>query len=337
MGANAIIYALSLPLGTAIQLAIVLSYYFRHRPIKWSFDRGIVRALLIGGMPLFLWTFLQSAYGQIDATVLSLFADKNVVGWFAAAAQITNMLIMVPAAVTAVALPVLCELYVRPGNSFDRAATRATVSTLLIMAPIGAGLAVSSTDVFRLLHYPEVFQNAALTMSLLALALPVTGVMMVLATLAVAIGQEKEWLKISAFAVCVFPPLYVVLIWLTQTNFGNGSIGAGLANLIGESSLLVWGWIVLPRRVRQPEVVRPSVQIIALCAAMVLLVVGLQWIGLPILLYVPAGALFYATGTWILKLITPDDIDLVKSAVRRRSKRPTPTAAPEVPTRPVEA
>ena len=74
-------------------------------------------------MPLFLWTFLQSAYGQIDATLLSLFADKHVIGWFASAAQITSMLIIIPSAVIAVALPVLCELYVRPGNAFDRAAT----------------------------------------------------------------------------------------------------------------------------------------------------------------------------------------------------------------------
>jgi O-antigen/teichoic acid export membrane protein len=336
-GADAITYALSLPLGTAIQLGIVLVYYFRHHPIKWSFNRTIVRALLIGGMPLFLWTFLQSAYGQIDATLLSLFADKHVIGWFASAAQITSMLIIIPSAVTAVALPVLCELYVRPGNAFDRAANRATVGTLLVMAPIGAGLAISSADLFRLLNYPEVFQNATLPMSLLALALPVTGVMMVVATLAVAIGQEKQWLKISVFAVCVFPPLYVVLIWFTQSNLGNGAIGASLANLLGESSLLVWGWIVLPKRIRQPEVVRPGLEILALCGAMVLLVAGLRWAGLSILLYVPAGALFYLVGAWLLKLVTPQDIDLIKETLRRRTHRSapatlTPAASLEPPT-----
>ena len=126
------------------------------------------------------------------------------------------------------------------------------------------------------------------------------------------------------FAVCVFPPLYVVLIWFTQSNLGNGAIGASLANLLGESSLLVWGWIVLPKRLRQPEVVRPGLQILALCGAMVLLVVGLRWAGLSILLYVPVGALFYLVGAWMLKLVTPQDIDLIKETLRRRTRRPAP-------------
>jgi len=161
---------------------------------------------------------------------------------------------------------------------------------------------------------------------------------MVISTLAVATNQEKEWLKISVFAVCVFPPLYVVLIWFTQNTFANGSVGAALANLLGETSLLIWGWIVLPQRVRQRGLMRPGLQVISLCAAMALVVFGLQRLGLSILLYVPVGALIYLGGAWALKLITPDDINLVKSALLSRTHRKSavaiqPTATPE----PVEA
>ena len=320
-GAGPILYAVSLPLGTTIQIAIVLAYYFRKRPIRFSFDRQISRLLLVGGMPLFLWTFLQSAYGQIDATILSLFADKHVVGWFGAAGQITNMLFLVPGAITAVALPVLCELYVKPGNEFDRLSARTTTTTLLVMAPLGVGLALSAADVLRLLHYPEVFQNAAPVLSLLALALPVTGVMMVLGTMAVAIGLEKQWLKISAFAVCIFPPLYVVLIWFFQTNYANGAIGAGLANLVGESTLLVWAWFVLPGRLRQTELLKPAGQIVTLSLVMVAVVVALQWAHVSILVYVPLAGSVYMAGAWVLKLVTTDDVQMLRGAVLRRSRR----------------
>ena len=336
-GADAITYALSLPLGTAIQLGIVLVYYFRHHPIKWSFNRTIVRALLIGGMPLFLWTFLQSAYGQIDATLLSFFADKHVIGWFASAAQITSMLIIIPSAVTAVALPVLCELYVRPGNAFDRAANRATVGTLLVMAPIGAGLAISSADLFRLLNYPEVFQNATLPMSLLALALPVTGVMMVVATLAVAIGQEKQWLKISVFAVCVFsaPLCRAYLVHPEQhgqrcyrrepgePSGRNLPAGMGLdspaqANTAARSSPpqpgdpgFVRGYGAFGRRASVGWAIDPA----------------LRARRRPLL---PGGRLD-------VKLVTPQDIDLIKETLRRRTHRSapatlTPAASLEPPT-----
>jgi len=182
-------YALSLVLGIAIQFLLVLAYYFFKHPLRFSVEPGVMRNLLIGGLPLFIWGFLQTAYGQIDATLLSLFADVHVVGWWGAAGQITNVLVVIPTAVSAVALPMLCELYVRDKIGFDLAATRTLVTTLLIAAPVGAGLAISAGDVLRLLPYPAEFQHAAPVLTLLALALPVTGVLMVLSTMAVAIGR----------------------------------------------------------------------------------------------------------------------------------------------------
>lgn len=323
LGFDVVVYALCLLAGMAVQFSIVLSYYFLKHPIHFSADRTIMRALLIGGMPLFLWGFLQTAYGQIDATILSLFTRGHgeVIGWFGAAQQITNVLILVPTAISAVVLPILCELYVRSESDFDRSSSRALVTTLLIMAPLGAGMAISASDILRFLPYKAEFLNAAPALALQALALPVTGLMMVLATLAVAIGQERQWVKISAFAVCIFPPLYVGLIWWFQTNVGNGATGASLANLIGEGSLMVWAWFVLPAKIRHPEVIQKGLQIGALVLIMVAVVALLQNLGVPLLAYIPAGGLVYAVGAWLMRLVTPGDLQVVRSALRRRSHR----------------
>lgn len=318
LGANATTYALSIPLGMIIQFSIVLSYYFIRRPLKLKLDRSIMWALLAGGMPLFLWGFLQSAYGHIDATLLSLFASEHVVGWFGAAIQITTMLLLIPGAITAVTLPMLCEMHVKSPRDFDATASRTMVSILLIMAPIGAGLAISAADVLRFLPYPAVFLNAAPALALLALALPVTGLMMVMATLAVAIGQEKEWLKISAFAVCIFPPLYIILISWFQSNTGNGATGAALASLLGESILVVWAWLVLPRRFRYPSVVSQGLQVLALTGVMIAAVMVLQSLSLPLFVYVPLGAAIYISGVWSLKLITGNDLQKVREVFSKR-------------------
>ncbi len=321
LGADAVVYALSIPLGMTVELVIAVTYYFLRHPIKFSADRVVMRALLIGGLPLFIWGFLQTAYGQIDATILSLFADDHVVGWFGASSQITNVLVMVPIAISAVTMPMLCQLYIKNSDEFDKVARKATVTTLLLMAPIGVGLAVSSGDVLRLLPYPAAFLNATPVLSLLALAMPVTSVLMIISSLAVATGQERQWVKISAFAVCVFPPLYVSLIWWFQTNMANGAIGAAWANLTGESLLLLWAWVVLPGRLRQKGIVQPMAQIIALSVVMAAVVLGLQQLHMPLLVYAPVGALVYIAGVLFLHLITPGDLQIVRNSIGRRRRR----------------
>jgi O-antigen/teichoic acid export membrane protein len=321
LGAGTVIYALSIPLGMAVEFSVVLSYFFLKHPIKLSIDKGIIRALLIGGLPLFIWGFLQTAYGQIDATILSLFADDHVVGWFGASSQITTVLMAIPIAISAVAMPMLCELYIRNGEQFDLVARKTTVTTLLLMAPVGLGLAVSSGDVLRLLPYPATFLNATPVLSLLALAMPVTAVLMILGSLAVATGQERQWVKISIFAVCIFPPLYVGLIWWFQTSMANGAIGAAAANLIGESLLLVWAWIVLPGRLRQRGIIVPIAQIIWLSTTMVAAVIIMQRWHIPFLVYAPVAAVFYLGEIWLMRLITPDDLRIVRSSISRRRRR----------------
>jgi O-antigen/teichoic acid export membrane protein len=221
----------------------------------------------------------------------------------------------------------LCELYVRDKAGFDLAATRTLVTTLLIAAPVGAGLAISAGDILRLLPYPAEFQHAAPVLTLLALALPVTGVLMVLSTMAVAIGQERQWIKISAFAVCIFPPLYIGLISWFQGNVGNGATGAALANLIGESALVVWAWVVLPRQLRQAAVIQRGVQIAALAGVMVAAVAALQQLHVPLPVYVPVGAAIYFAGAWLLRLVTPGDLQALLRAFTRRGRRAVaPTA-----------
>jgi O-antigen/teichoic acid export membrane protein len=269
---------------------------------------------------------LQTAYGQIDATLLSLFAGEHVVGWFGAAAQITNVLVVIPGAIITVALPVLSGQFVRSAEEFDQTASRTLLTTLLVMAPLGAGVAVSAPDILRILPYPVQFLNAVPVLSLLGIAVPVTAVLMVLATLAVAIGQEKQWLKISVFAVCIFPPLYTGLIWLFQTRTGNGAIGAAAANLIGETALLVWAWIVLPGRVKQADVVRRGLQVGALALIMVGAVVALRSLGVHLIVYVPIAAAIYFAGAWALKLVTANDVQVVRDALGRRRRAQAATS-----------
>ena len=321
LGASPLVYSFCIPLGASVELTVVLTYFVLKHPIRFRPDRAVLTALLIGGLPLFLWGVLQTAYGQIDATILSLFADEHVVGWFGAASQITNVLIIIPTAITAVTLPIFCTLYVKPGPEFDQFAARIMGVTLLLLAPVGVGLAIAAPDVLRLLPYPVAFAHAVPALALLALAVPVTGMLMVLSSLAIAIGQERAWLKISAFAVCVFPPLYSGCIWWFQTNQANGATGAALANLIGETTLGVWAWRVLPPRVRQGAFLRQAPQIAGLTLLMIGAVALLQRLGVPLLAYVPAGAAIYGGGAWVAGLVTTNDLTLMRRAVARRKQR----------------
>jgi O-antigen/teichoic acid export membrane protein len=318
LGADVFTYTWSILLGPVVQFAIVIAYYVRMRAITFNFDLSVMKALLVGGMPLFIWAFLQTAYAKVDTSLLGVFAPDHVVGWYGIAAQITGVLVMIPVAINGVVTPMLCELHMRSHRQFEALAGRAMTSSLLLLVPMGAGLALSSADIIRLLNYPEAFMNAVPPMVLMSAALPVTGVLMLLSSQALAIGYERQWVKITAFAACTFPLLYMGLIWLFQNGMGNGAIGASLANLIGELVLLALAWVVLPQELRPRGTITRALQIVALTGVMCSVVVLLQSLGASMAVYVPAGGLVYAAGAWALKLITPGDLHVVRSALLRR-------------------
>ena len=113
----------------------------------------------------------------------------------------------------------------------------------------------------------------------------------------------------------------IILIGWFQTNQGNGATGTALANLIGESALVVWAWLVLPGRLRQTTMLRRGAQIAALTLVMVGVVAGLQRAGVPLFGYIPVAAVLYFAGAWLLHLITPGDLAMVRHAVQRRGRR----------------
>jgi hypothetical protein len=50
-------------------------------------------------------------------------------------------------------------------------------------------------------------------------------------------------------------------------------------------------------------------------------VAGLQRAGVPLFGYIPAAAALYFAGAWLLRLITPGDLAMVRHAVQRRGRR----------------
>lgn len=320
MGADVIVYSLSTVLGSLVLLVAVSGYFFFRRRIQFKISAAVGRMLLVSSVPLFTWAFLQSAYAQIDATVISMFADEKVIGWYGVAKQLIGVVLMVPTAINSVALPMLCELYVKSIPQFFQLATRTAISIMVILAPVGVGIALAAPEALAFI-YPAEFGNAAPVLALWALSLPVTGVLMILASLAMATGQEKQWVKVSAAGVVIFPPLYILLTWLFQTNTGNGAIGTALASLIGECIHMVCGWYIVPKELRLPALLSKGGQIVLATLFMSAVVLLLKALGLPLLVFVPAGALVYAVGAWAMKLITPGDLQLIRSAFSRKGGR----------------
>jgi O-antigen/teichoic acid export membrane protein len=319
LGADIVVYMFCSTAGLSLQLAIASAYFVFKRPIKLGLHRPVMRDLLVGGMPLFLWAFLQSLYAGTDATVLSLLAGEEVIGWYGLARQFAGVLVMIPIAVNTVALPMLCELYVKSVPQFRRFAVRTITSVLLLFIPAAAGLALAGPDLIRAVD--SHFIHAAPALALMAICLPVTGVLMLMGSLSMAIGLEKTWVKISAVGVVVIPPLYVGLGWWFQNGMANGATGIALAGLIGEASMLVAAWFILPKELRLPELLPKVRQITAATGVMAVVVLALQSIQTSIFVYVPVAVAVYALCAWLMRLITPEEFETLRSAILRRRAR----------------
>jgi len=282
-------------------------------------DSTTLRILLLGGLPFFVWQAALMVYGQVDAVLLSFLTEDAVVGWYSAAYRIVTIPLFLPTIIMTVIFPALAGA---SGDSrqFSTIARRAIHVVLLPSIPMVLGIMLLSDKLVAFMGYPEEFSHSVAPMILLAPHIVLVGVNMVVGTVLQTRDRQRNWAMAGVMAAILNPLLNYPAIMFTQSQFGNGAIGASVVTTLTEVFMLGAGLYLLPRGVLG----RQTLTDLGRCLAAGLLMVVTVTLArdLPLIVAVAIGAITYAIGAVVVGAASVTELRQVVGLVLRREASP---------------
>jgi Na+-driven multidrug efflux pump len=154
--------------------------------------------------------------------------------------------------------------------------------------------------------------------TILAITIPITGVLIVMATIIAAVDRQSQWVGVLLAALLLDVVLNIPLIWFFDGSAGNGAIGAALAAVVAETSQIVFGLRLLPKGMLNGDLRRLLLKVSAASGAMagVMLLAG----GLPggIATVAGAGCLTYGLLLLAMKVIDPSTVRILLATWKDR-------------------
>jgi len=296
--------------GAALGAAWKAYHLRRLVPIQFTLDAGRLRLLVRSALPFFLYWVLGTVYYRIDVVLLSKLADANVVGWYGAAYRLFDTLVFLPGIISFMILyPILARLAEQSRADLRLAIGNGLHIMILTGLPICTGLFVLAEPIIRFVYGKREFLNAVPALQFLAVALFLLYLNSILAVVLVSLNQERRMTLVAGLALIV----NFSLNWLLIPRFQHVAAAAVTAG----TELLIFCYLL--RHIPKDLLSRESLVVLAkgvgAVAIMAIVLTGMA--GHSLLLLLPAGGLSYVASALLLRLVSLDDVRLVRQAVRR--------------------
>lgn len=319
-------------LGAMANLALVGSQAWRRWPVRPHFDARLMWGLLIGGAPFFLWASFGVIYQRNSALQLEALTDPATNGQFGAAIRMYETLSFVPYIFQTAVMPVLARTFVHSTNAMQSTARRSFDLILLAALPISVGVTLLAPQIIELIAGVSDYAGAVLPLRILGLSLLPLYLDMILATILISVDKQRAWGSVAVLAALVNPLLNAWLIPITHRDLHNGAIGAAGVTLFTEVLIFCFYIFMVPRGVLGGSNALAALKIglaaLGMGAAIWLLLPlletalpggGASKLGAALVLVVCAGlgAAVYAGLAWLLRVIGPAEVQLLRRALKR--------------------
>jgi O-antigen/teichoic acid export membrane protein len=300
--------------ASVVGIAWKVIFLRRWLQIVWRLDWQLIRELLSGALPFFLYAVLGSVYFRIDVLLLAKITDTTVVGWYGAAYRLFDTLVFLPNIIaSAIMLPILSRLSDQSRDHLRLALGKGLDTILLLGLPIAGGLLLLARPIIATIYGRPEFLNAVPALRWLAVALLLLYVNTVLGTLLISLNQERRIVGVSAAAIILN---FGLNIWLIP-HYRH--VAAAATTTATEALLLVCLLALVPRDLFS----RSSLVVLAkgsmATAVMCLVLVALFGQSLP--MQVIVGAAVYVLACLTLRVIPMEDLRLVRIAIQARRLR----------------
>ncbi len=319
-------------LGALANLALVGGMAWRRWPVRPHFDLRLMWALLIGGAPFFLWASFGVIYQRNSALQLEALTDPATNGQFGAAVRMYETLSFVPYIFQTAVMPVLARTFVHSTNAMQTTARRSFDLILLAALPISVGVVLLAPQIIDLIAGATDYAGAVLPLRILGLSLLPLYADMILATILISADKQRAWGSVAVLAALINPLLNWWLIPLTHQNLHNGAIGAAGVTLFTEVLIFCFYIVMIPRGVLSLSNARTALKIGLAAAGMGAVIwlvlpplqalapggsAGKLGAGLILAVCAVLGAAVYGGLAWLLRVIGPDEVRLLRRALQR--------------------
>jgi O-antigen/teichoic acid export membrane protein len=284
-----------------------LLWWWWHRTgigVDWTWDWGRARHLLVGSLPYWSTALLLSFYMWIDALMLSAMAPITVVGWYSVPVRLFATLLFLPTILGTAYLPRLARAFPAGHDALGTEARRFLELALTASFPITAGLLLVGWQLVWVLYGAEYLQSVPVLM-IVALSLPPTYLNIVSNQILIAANKQFYWTWVMLGASIVNPLLNLVLIRLTQDQYGNGALGAAAALLLTETGMAVAGLAFVVPLLRWSTAARLGRAVAATLVMSSVVWLAARHFGLTTM--VVAGGLSFVVAALALGVLRPDE------------------------------
>jgi O-antigen/teichoic acid export membrane protein/serine acetyltransferase len=287
-------------------------------PIRLHVSAGLVRHIIVGGVPYWISGLVLTFYIWVDSVILSLLTTTTVVGWYGVASRVFAALLFVPTILCTALAPALAHSF-RHDPEQHRALMRRGFRLIVSLGlPIATGVALLAPAIVHLL-FGAAYASAGRILLVLGISIVPTYINVTAGTYLISMDRQVAWTRVMGVACLVNPLVNLLTIPLFQQHFADGGLGAAVALLLTEIMMAMGGLWLLPRHMLDREALRPLFRSAVAAALMGLVVWPLRahFIGLPIAM----GATVYLVAAVGLRAFPREDLALVTPLLTRVTGR----------------
>ncbi len=311
-------YAAVHVLAAVAELVVHAAYFVVRVRVHPVVRVSVMREVFYGGLPFFLWAFIQTIYFHTSSLMLSKLGGEEAVGWYGAANQFIIPLFMIPSVAITVMRPRFAKLSQSGVETLRPAVVRSMGYITMITMPMAFGLAAVSKPLIELFNYPSTFAHSIPVLQVLAFMLPGTSLLMVAGTAIAAMNKERAWARVSIFSLVAAVLLNGLLI-PAGGALGNAALGAAWAGLLVEILTYGWALFLLGRAVFDPQIFITFGKATLAAGVMAGVILAVQHLPLPVLIAI--GAFVYVALILVLDVLPSDDLVGIRGSLAHRWQR----------------
>jgi len=291
-----------------------LVYYWRRFGAEVAITGSALRQVLTGSAPYLAWDTALLILGGADVLMLAVMSGPSMAGFYGLALRLSAVSAFVYVILSGTVFPSLSAA--GPGNpAYVRALLSRAIHLLLVATlPIATGIALLAGEITTFIGGAD-FAPATPVVLIMAGVVPLIGLDTLLGTALFAVDRQKVWIYIAWGAAVLNITMNLIAIPLADALWSNAAIGAAITTLLTELLMGASAWILLGKyrdaRAARSTFVRAALACLVMAGPVFL---AREQGGL--FLAVPVGVAVYAAAVVLLKLVSMEDVRLVRGAMR---------------------
>lgn len=228
---------------TKFVLALILLLFFlsKGNKIRFNFNSQAWRNTIKQSLPIGLSLIMAMLYHNIDTVMLGFLKGEKVVGWYNAAYRIADTILILPTIIVQVSFPLLAKS-LTDRESMKKSAHGFIKTMFYLGLPIGFGGFIIAPSLIQLLYGSEYYNSVA---PLQILCWNVAIIFMNTSFNRTLTAWNKQHCVMKSIACGALVNLIGNILLIPKYHI----IGAAIATLMAEISVLIYSFFVLKKEI----------------------------------------------------------------------------------------